>query len=165
MEKDWPTNQIGKKKQNNRYTISAKIFRTVSNYGEKTIRKIEAKPREEIERRKRACKTSWKAHGRFQTGELDERDISNADETHFVINMDSRQCLGLYEDEEFNYADVTFGGEDMTMLVRFTKSTSSIIAPPLMIFKYESKNYPMRVAHGNVLGMAYRTRPGGRIYQ
>lgn len=43
---------------------------------------------------------------------------SNADEIHFMINMDNGKTLGFCGDEHVPYADVTSGGEALTMLVR-----------------------------------------------
>ena len=39
-------------------------------------------------------------------GEIDENDLENADETHFIINMDNGRKLGFAGDTEVKYADV-----------------------------------------------------------
>lgn len=44
--------------------------------------------------------------------------MESADETHFLINMDKGRTLGFHGDERVKYADVTSGGEGMTMMIR-----------------------------------------------
>ena len=56
----------------------------------------------------------------FQSGQLDECNVDNADETHFLINMDNGRTLGFRGDEHVKCADVTCGGEGMTMMVRLS---------------------------------------------
>ena len=57
----------------------------------------------------------------FQTGIFDENLIKNINETHFVINVDNGCILGFQEDTIVKYADVVFGGDNMTMVVRISK--------------------------------------------
>lgn len=45
----------------------------------------------------------------FTSGELSEDDVENADETHFVINMDNGCTLGFKGDECVKYADIVSG--------------------------------------------------------
>ena len=47
----------------------------------------------------------------FESGEIDENDVENADETHFVINYDNGRTLGFAGEEAVKYADVVSGGE------------------------------------------------------
>jgi hypothetical protein len=63
----------------------------------------------------------------FQSGALDENLVENADETHFVINMDNGKTLGFRGDNDVKYADVVSGGMGMTMLVRLTGGPGAII--------------------------------------
>ena len=58
--------------------------------------------------------------------------MENFDETHFVINMDNGRTLGFKGDTDVKYADVTSGGEAMTMVVRLNVRG---IENPFMIFK------------------------------
>ena len=55
-------------------------------------------------------------HG-FESGDFDENNMSNLDETHFIINMDNRKTLGFSRDKKIRYTDVTSGGEGITMVV------------------------------------------------
>ena len=68
----------------------------------------------------------------FETGKYDESTMENFDETHFVINMDNGRTLGFKGDTDVKYADVTSGGEAMTMVVRLNVRG---IENPFMIFK------------------------------
>lgn len=83
--------------------------------------------------------------------------MGNADDTHFIINLDNGQFLGSCGDEEVNYAVVTTIDEDVTMLVRVTGERSLILASSLTILKNESRNYPIQGVHDNVPGMVYRS--------
>lgn len=65
----------------------------------------------------------------FESGELDENLIENADETHFVINMDNGKALGFIGDESISYADVLSGGDPMTMMVTLTGGPRAAIQP------------------------------------
>ena len=53
----------------------------------------------------------------FETGAIDENDVDNVDETHFMINMDNERTLGFSGESEVKYADVVSGGEGVTMMV------------------------------------------------
>ena len=54
----------------------------------------------------------------FESGLLNEDNIENADETHFVFNMDNRKTLGFVGDKHIKYADVVSGGDPITLMVR-----------------------------------------------
>lgn len=97
----------------------------------------------------------------FQCGDLREEDISNADETHFVINMDNGKTLGVCGDQEVRYADVTSAGEGMTLVVRLSGGPAARIEPPLIIFMNKNRSYPIRGVMDNIPGVAYRTGPKG----
>lgn len=45
----------------------------------------------------------------FETGLLNEGRIENADETHFVFNMDNRKTLGFKGEAHVKYADFVSG--------------------------------------------------------
>ena len=99
----------------------------------------------------------------LQSGEVDETDLSNADETHFVVNMYNGKTLGIAGHQEVRYADVTSAGEGMTMLVRLSGGKNAMIQPPLMVFKNQNRNYPIRNVPDNIPRVAYRTGPKGWI--
>ena len=45
----------------------------------------------------------------FESGNLDQDALENAEETHFIFNMDNGRTIGLRETEHVKYADVFFG--------------------------------------------------------
>ena len=97
----------------------------------------------------------------FQSKTLNEDDVMNADETHFVINMHNHKTLCNRGDEEVKYADVVSGDEGMTMLVLLTGGRNSTIQPPFMTFKNDNSSYPIRGVPDDVPGVSYRTEPKG----
>ena len=54
----------------------------------------------------------------FRSAELQEEFVENADETHFVFNIDNGRTIGLRGDDHFKYADIVSGDEWITMMVR-----------------------------------------------
>jgi hypothetical protein len=80
----------------------------------------------------------------FQSGALDESLVENADETHFVINMDNGKTLGFRGDNDVKYANVVSGRMGMTMLVRLTGGPGATICAPFMMFQNASGSYPIR---------------------
>ncbi|KAL3691653.1 hypothetical protein R1sor_005304 [Riccia sorocarpa] len=91
----------------------------------------------------------------FQSGELDENLQENADETHFVINMDNSHTLGFRGDENVKYADVVSGRVSMTMVVKVTGGRSARISSPFMIFQNDQCSYPIRGVPDNVPDVSY----------
>lgn len=99
----------------------------------------------------------------FMSGRLNEDDVENSNEAHFVVNYDNGKTLGFWEDSEVRYADVVSGGEGMTMMVRLTGGSSSFLASPFMILQEEKGNYPIRSLPDDIPGVSYRTGPRGWI--
>ena len=97
------------------------------------------------------------------TRSLKEEDIENADETQFVVNMDNGRTLGFRGDVEVRYADVTSGGEGMTMMVRISGGKDAKLENPFMVLKNQNSSYPIRGVPENVAGVSYRTGPKGWI--
>ena len=95
------------------------------------------------------------------SGEVDEKDLGNADETHFVINLDKGRTLKFAGGSEVKYADVVSGGEGMTMVVRLSGGRDARIELPFMVFTNKNRNYPIRGVPDNVASGAYRTGPKG----
>lgn len=97
----------------------------------------------------------------FTNGTFCEDTIENADETHFVFNMDSGKTLGFIGDNHVKYADVVSGGDPMTMMVRISGGVNAMIHPPMIIFKNGNRSYPIRGIPDNVPGVCYRSSPKG----
>lgn len=64
---------------------------------------------------------------KFETGEICEDSIENADETHLVFNMDNGKKIAFIEDKEIKYVDVASRGEQITMMVRITGGRNATI--------------------------------------
>ena len=101
--------------------------------------------------------------GLFESHIIDENNIENADETHFVINVDNSRTLGFCGTSEVMYADVVSGGEGFTMIVRLSGGRDSKVEAPFLVFKNKDRHYPIRGVPDNVDGVAYRTGPKGWI--
>ena len=71
----------------------------------------------------------------FETGTIDENDVENADETHFMINMDNGRTLSFSGESEVKYADVVSGGDSVTMMVRLSGGRVAIVQNTFMVFK------------------------------
>ena len=93
----------------------------------------------------------------FRSGELKGDDVENADETHFVIDMDNGRTLGFSGQEEVKYADAVSGGEEMTMVVRISSGRDAKIEA----FKNANRSYPIRGVPDDICGVSYRSGPKG----
>lgn len=82
-----------------------------------------------------------------------------------MSNVDNGKTLGFIGYKEIRYADVTSGGEGITIIVRVTGEKNSRIPVPLFIFKNQDRNYPIRGVVENVPGVSYRTGPKGWVDQ
>ena len=94
-------------------------------------------------------------------GKVDEDDSGNADETHFIINVDNGKTLGFVGSGEVKYANVVSGGESFTMMVRLSGGRDACIEPPFLVFTNKKRSYPIRGTPDDVAGVAYRTGPKG----
>lgn len=97
----------------------------------------------------------------FDSGEFNEDTIENADETHFVFNLDNGKTLAFIGDREVRYADVVSGGQPITMMVRLTGGKNATICPPMLVFQNVNRSYPIRGLDDNIPGVCYRSSPKG----
>lgn len=58
--------------------------------------------------------------GLLNSGSMDENDIDNADETHFVFKVDNIRTLGFSGTDDVMYADEVIEGKGFTMFVRIS---------------------------------------------
>lgn len=100
-------------------------------------------------------------HRGFRDGQMEEDLIDNMDETHFVVNVENGRTLGFIGDESVKYADVSSGGDSMTMVLRISGGRHARIEHPFMIFQNKDRNYPIRGVPDDVPGVSYRTGPKG----
>lgn len=97
---------------------------------------------------------------RFLTmGTVDENDISNEDETNFVINVDNGRTLGFYGLEELKYTEFVSEVKGFTMVVRFRGWRDDRIESKFIIFKNMDRDYHIRGRTDDVHGVTYRTGP------
>lgn len=73
--------------------------------------------------------------------ELQDEDVQNADETHFVMNVDNGRTLDFKGDEFVKSGDVVSGREGMTPVVRLSGGRHARTEPDLSCFKSKDRNY------------------------
>lgn len=88
---------------------------------------------------------------------MDENDIENADETHFIIKVDNGRTLGFFRDKEVNYVDILSGSEGFKVVVRNSGGRDSRFDAPFLVFKNKDQNYYIRGIPDDVDGVSYRT--------
>lgn len=93
----------------------------------------------------------------FESEELKEDDLKNADETHFVRNMDDGVTLGLMGENNVKYANVVSDGEAIKMMVRTTEGRRKDTQPPFQIFKSSLRSHPIRELPDIIPGVSYRS--------
>lgn len=81
-----------------------------------------------------------------ESGELEEDYIENADETHFVFNMDNGRIIGFRRDENVKNADVVSGDEGITMMVRITGAGMRRSSPQCWCFRMRIHLTPSEVS-------------------
>lgn len=74
---------------------------------------------------------------------MDENDLFNPHETHFLFNMNNGRTIGFKGEIEVNYAEVVSGGQEMTVLVRFNGVRDPQISAYLMVFLNKDRHYPI----------------------
>lgn len=97
----------------------------------------------------------------FQSGELDECVVFNADETHFVVDLNDGRTLAMKGDTDVKFADVVSGDVGMTMMVMLGGGSRSHLEVPFMIFQNERSSYPIQGVPDNIPGVCYRSGPKG----
>lgn len=81
--------------------------------------------------------------------------MSNADETHFVMNMDNHRMLGTCGKAEVKYSDVVLGAERMTMIVCISGERNARIEALMMVFWNRKRSYPILKVPEDVAGVSY----------
>ena len=97
----------------------------------------------------------------FESEDLNEYQLCNMDETHFVINCDKGRTLGFRGDTEVKYADVVSGGIGITIMVYIAGGLCARIGAPVMVFQNPSRSYPINGLPDDVLRASYRSGPKG----
>ena len=97
----------------------------------------------------------------FRSRTIDENNICNADETHFLINLDNHRTLGRCGEADVKYVDVVSGSQGMTMMVRISGGRDAIVEAPFMVFQNDNRSYPISGVPDDVGGVSYRSSPKG----
>lgn len=82
------------------------------------------------------------------TCEFKENDLENAEETHFMVNVDTGKTRTFRPDVDVKYVDVVSGGEAITMLVRISGGRDE---------KRNLHYICLRIRTGNILSAEHRT--------
>lgn len=83
-----------------------------------------------------------------------QETVENADESHFIVNVNSSHTLRFKGEKEVRYADVVSGGDGMTMMVHISDGRNGQLENQFMKFKNKDSNYPIRGVPDIVPGVA-----------
>jgi len=97
----------------------------------------------------------------YESGSLNEDLVSNADETHFVFNMDNGRSIEFRGDSTVKYSDIVAGDEGITMMVHILGGRNARVECPFLIFQNQRRSYRIRNVPDNVPGVRYRSQPKG----
>lgn len=142
------------------------IKRFMANYNivlRRQTGKLQLLPEAQQKIKRRAAFFLGKVAREFQSEALEDANVENPYETHFLFNMDNGLTPGFRGDESIKSADLTSGGEGMTMTVRISVGKGSLVENPFMIFKNRDTNCPICGVDDNVPGVIYCTGPKGWI--
>lgn len=78
------------------------------------------------------------------SGDVDENDLKNGYDTHFVFNIDNGNTLGLRGVPDVKCADVISGGAGITMFVRLSGGGNACIQQAFLFFKHGDRKYLFR---------------------
>lgn len=71
----------------------------------------------------------------FWNEELDDDVVEIVDETHFIVEMNHGRELLFLRSLAFNYPKCSFGGDEMTMIVRIRGRKNALKKPRFTVFK------------------------------
>lgn len=97
----------------------------------------------------------------LESGRLDENFMFNADETHFVVDLNDGRTLAMKGDTNVKFADVVSGDVGMTMMVMLGGGCHAYLGVAFMIFQNDRSSYPIQGVPDNVPGACYRSGPKG----
>lgn len=95
----------------------------------------------------------------FRSDELYGGIVENAEETHFVMNMDNGRTLRFKGEEEVKRVKVVSGGVGKTIIVRHFGRRSSRTENFFMVLKHQEKKRLFKGATEIIQGASYRTEP------
>lgn len=95
----------------------------------------------------------------LQYREVDENDLCNSYETHFLFKVKNVRTLGFAGESKVKYSDVVSGGKGMNMLVRLSGGHDAHIFAHFMVFMNKDREYPILDTPDSIPVVAYRTKP------
>lgn len=66
---------------------------------------------------------------------MDEKNVKNANETHFMTNVDNGHTLGFCGNVEMRYANVVSGGEGSIVMAKLPDGRQAHTALLFMVFE------------------------------
>lgn len=85
--------------------------------------------------------------------------IDNANETHFVNNVDNERTLGSSDTDDVMYADVLSDWEGFTIIVRIAGGRDSGTRHTILVFRSKDQKLPDQGLPDNFKRLAYRSKP------
>lgn len=98
-------------------------------------RKTSQSPSRIVELEKEAVRHMGQLKRGLESQELQEENMSGAEETHVIDSLDNGNKFGANGDNEVQYADVTSGKKCMTLLFRLSGGPNSRLQTPFLTFK------------------------------
>lgn len=95
----------------------------------------------------------------FNDDKLCKDGIEIADETNFVVSLDTGKIFGFMRNQHVMYADVVSGGVPMTMMVRNSGGVNAIIHHPMIAFQDMKIFYHILCVPDSVQRVRYRSSP------
>lgn len=79
----------------------------------------------------------------FLSGILNEDNVFNADETHYVIRQHKHKTIAIRRENGVKYADVVSKDDGIIMMVLTSGDRNSNAYPQFLILKNENRSYPI----------------------
>lgn len=97
----------------------------------------------------------------LESSEYEEDLMEDADETHFVLNLENGRKLVLKADEVIKYAEFLSGNDLVTMTGRLTGGKHACVQPYMLIIMNQNSSYPICRVRDDVPGVCCCSSPKG----
>lgn len=91
----------------------------------------------------------------FSSRVLNEINVNNTDETHFIVNVDDGNTFGFGGDQKVKYVKITSSGEGMTVLVCISGGKIASIEARFMVFMNENSSYSIEGVQDYISGVCF----------
>lgn len=95
----------------------------------------------------------------FDSGQLCEEYVCNADKPHLCINFYNHKKLAFIVDTHVKYTNAVSGDEGMTMMLTICGGCKAFLESLIIIFKNINSNHPTSGLLDDVMGLCYRIDP------